>query len=81
MQATAPVSVPPPQVMTKAANPSIPTQMSAEQSLSAGETVVPIVNNSVTTIGGQPPKVIQTSTARPRNNDLNRYLSNIAVPV
>lgn len=74
-------SSPAPQAIPKSANADIPTQVNPEQSLGKGETVIPIVNNTVNTVGGKPPKLIQTSTAKPRNSDLNRYLRDISVVV
>ena len=80
----APVAMPmqstPKAIPQPSSSPSIPEQLPPEKGLSSGEQIIS-VNNKVNTFGGQPPKVIQTETAMPRNDDIMRQLKNIAVPV
>jgi hypothetical protein len=81
---TAPAAMPmqstPKAIPQPSSSPSIPEQLPPERGLSQGEQMIS-VNNKVNTFGGQPPKVIQTETAMPRNDDIMRQLKNIAVPV
>jgi uncharacterized protein YcfJ len=39
------------------------------------------VNNKVTNVGGNSPKVLSTNTAKQRNSDLDKFLRNTVVPV
>jgi hypothetical protein len=77
-----PQSTPTPQIIPKSANVDIPTQITPETlgGSSQSEPSV-IVNNSSTNVGGAPAKTFNTSSVKTRNDDLNRYLRNAAVPV
>jgi len=58
----------------------IPASLENQLGLSSGESVVS-VNNSVNNIGGKPSRVLSTNTAKQRNSDLDRFLSNSSVVV
>jgi hypothetical protein len=47
----------------------------------ASSTPVVSVNNTMNNVGGKPPKVLSTNTARQRNSDLDKYLRTTVVPV
>ena len=75
-------AAPVPQPVSQSANPPLPVQASADMD-STNSSAAPVVsvNNNTTNIGGQKPKIMQASTAKPRNSDLYNRLRDISVPV
>jgi hypothetical protein len=70
------------QPVQKSANPPVPETAPTQASTGGDSKPIISVNSSTNTIGDKsPPKVVQTNTAKARNNDLNRYLMAISVPV
>ena len=61
-------------------NKTIPMSYENRLGLASGENVV-AVNNSVKNIGGKPSRVLSTNSAKQRNSDLDRFLSNSSVVV
>jgi cell division septation protein DedD len=79
--AAASTSVPTAQPVSQSANDPIPNQMPADSGDSNNSQPIMSVNTTTNNIGGKKPKIVQTSTARARNDDLEMHLRRISVPV
>ena len=62
-------------------NKPIPTQQKLDTSSTSGENTQVAVNNITKNIGGKPSRVLSTNSAKQRNSDLDRFLSNSSVVV
>jgi hypothetical protein len=79
---TAATETPKVQPVEQSANPPVPVAAPSQASTGGDNQPIVSVNSSTNTIGDKsPPKIVQTNTARARNNDLDRYLMAISVPV
>lgn len=74
-------NVPAPVPVQTSANLPIPEQVSIENNNTDNQAPIVSVSNNINNVRGKDPKIVQTTTAKVRNVDMNRHLQKISVSV